>query len=135
MTPFGEMTEEEFDDLIAHEEMTLDEYQDKATQFAVYGGGLLYATIGLASEAGEVAGKVKRLLRDDDIDFTADDVTEEIDYEQARAIASECGDTLWYLASVANEIGYSLEEIAEMNIAKLTDRKYRNTIHGSGDTR
>ena len=54
MTPFGEMTEEDFDDLIAHEEMTLDEYQDKATQFAVYGGGLLYATIGLASEAGEV---------------------------------------------------------------------------------
>jgi len=135
MTPFGEMTEEDFDDMMGHDELTLDGYQEKATEFAIYHGSLLYPTLGLAGEAGEVSEKVKKLFRDDEVNFMADNLTDEIEYEKARAIALECGDVLWYLANIANDLGYSLEEIADMNIAKLTDRKYRNTIHGSGDTR
>lgn len=107
--------------------MRFAEYQDQIAQFVRYGvGDYVYTTLGLAGEAGEVANKVKKILRDSD---------GALDDDSKRRIADELGDTLWYLTRTAVELGYSLEEIAAMNIQKLTDRNARGTIQGSGDIR
>jgi NTP pyrophosphatase (non-canonical NTP hydrolase) len=113
--------------------LSFDEYQVHSTSTAVYpevGTGstlaVVYAALGLANEAGEAAGKVKKMLRDN-----GGVMTEEI----AKTIASEIGDTLWYAAALASEVDWSLERIAELNLAKLADRKDRGVIAGSGDDR
>ena len=124
-----------FDDLIGHDEMTLDQYQDKVSDFCFYKGSLLYPTLGLTGEAGEVAEKVKKLYRDDEINFMREDMLEELTHSQSKDLALELGDVLFYVAAIANDIGYSLEEVADMNIDKLTDRRRRNTLSGSGDHR
>lgn len=100
-----------------------DAYQDFTDSTAVYPArlGLEYTALGLASEAGEFAGKVKKAIRDNTYD--------------TDAMASELGDVLWYLARAAAEIDYHLSTIAEMNVEKLKSRKERNVISGSGDTR
>lgn len=101
----------------------LNDYQKKAVSFAVYPAThkILYPTLGLCGEAGEVAEKVKKQIRDGVFS----------NYE----LAKELGDVLWYLSNTANDIGYSLKEIANLNIDKLTSRKNRNVIKGSGDNR
>lgn len=112
----------------------LNEYQEIASDFAVYpeaGTGmpvaLAYAALGL-SEAGEVQGKVKKILRGDYRDLDG--------HEGVRHdIALELGDLLWYVAQVASEIGYGLGEIALMNLNKLEDRANRGVIRGDGDNR
>ena len=124
-----------YEEMIGHDEMTLDEYQDKASSFIFYKGSLLYPALGLTGEAGEVAEKVKKLYRDDEVNFMRDDMTEELTAEQARSLALELGDVMFYIAAIAGDIGYSLEEIADMNIAKLEDRQHRNMLSGSGDNR
>lgn len=121
--------------MTGHDELTLDSYQDKATNFAIYKGSLLYPTLGLAGEAGEVSEKVKKLYRDDEFNFMQEDLTDELEPEQARDLALELGDVLWYVANIANDIGYSLEEIADMNIDKLSSRMSRGALKGSGDHR
>lgn len=125
--------DEEF--MEGHDEMTLDEYQSQATDFAFYNMTLMYPVLGLNGEAGEVAEKLKKLIRDNDLDFTQDDITEQMDHREKQALAYEMGDVLWYLANAANDIGYSLEEIAYMNLDKLDDRSRRNNLRGSGDWR
>jgi NTP pyrophosphatase (non-canonical NTP hydrolase) len=109
--------------------MTFKEYQEKAVETAIYAAGntIIYPTLGLANEAGEVLGKVKKVLRDKDGDFSQE--------ETRLAIAAEIGDVLWYMAALARDLNVSLESIAEQNIAKLLDRKARNVIQGSGDNR
>jgi NTP pyrophosphatase (non-canonical NTP hydrolase) len=128
---------EHFDELIEcfDDEMTLDEYQDQATQFAFYKGSVIYPTLGLAGEAGEVAEKIKKLMRDDNLDFTNEDLEEYLTDEQVHDIALELSDVLWYLANLANDIGYSLEDIADINLHKLHSRKVRGKLKGSGDNR
>jgi len=105
--------------------MTLDEYQQAAMATAVYPrnpqSALLYTALGLASEAGEYAGKVKKLLRD-------------AEFSREGALA-ELGDCLWYIAACAEANGMTLSEVAEANIAKLSDRKARDVLRGSGDYR
>lgn len=119
-------------DELFHEEFkpktTLNEYQDMAIETAIYGAGhkIVYPALGLAGEAGEVANKVKKVLRDKDGVFTE---------EAKREIAFEIGDALWYCAALARDLGYTLEEIARSNIEKLNSRKDRNVISGSGDNR
>ncbi len=107
--------------------MKLNEYQEAARKTANYriDDIIIYPALGLASEAGEVAGKVKKVLRDFNGNFNS----------QKHKIADELGDVLWYVAVLAEDIGYTLEEIAQMNIDKLASRQERNQIHGSGDER
>ena len=112
--------------------MTFDEYQEATAATAIYpevGTGsqiaLAYVALGL-SEAGEIQGKVKKMIRDDGGILTD---------EKRDAIRAEIGDTLWYLARVAEEIGTTLAVAARENIVKLADRQARNVISGSGDLR
>lgn len=111
--------------------MKFNTYQAGAKETAIYPGngevlGLTYAALGLAGEAGEVAGKVKKILRDDNGTLTP---------EKRAAIADEVADVLWYIAALADELGVSMEEMAIMNLAKLNSRKERGVLGGSGDTR
>lgn len=108
--------------------MQLNEYQEFISQFARYPyagtgevGELTYVALGLNGEAGEFAEKVKKLIRDGV--FVKEDA------------AKELGDVLWYTARAAEALGYSLEDIAQMNIDKLSSRKARNVLQGSGDNR
>jgi len=103
--------------------VTFDEFQEAAGRTAIYPRslGLVYTALGLASEAGEVAGKVKKSIRD-----TA---------PVREAVADELGDVLWYAAMLAKELDLSLSEIAERNVRKLSDRAQRGALQGSGDRR
>jgi NTP pyrophosphatase (non-canonical NTP hydrolase) len=108
--------------------MTFRDYQEKAVETAVYGNGdkIIYPALGLANEAGEVLGKIKKVLRDNEGRFTTD---------RCVAIGDEIGDVLWYIAALAKDLDLSLEDIAKNNIEKLLDRRARNVIQGSGDNR
>ena len=108
--------------------MELNEYQQKALETAAYPRDMkiIYPTLGLTGEAGEVADKVKKVIRDNKESFDADKRLE---------IAKEIGDALWYVAVLSDDIGYPLEEIAQMNYEKLASRKARGMIGGSGDNR
>jgi NTP pyrophosphatase (non-canonical NTP hydrolase) len=103
--------------------MNFKDYQKKAVSFAVYPAThkVLYPTLGLCGEAGEVAEKVKKQVRDGVFN--------------RHEVAKELGDVLWYLANICNDIGYNLDEIADLNIDKLSSRKKRDVIQGSGDNR
>lgn len=109
--------------------MTFKDYQDKAVKTAIYGTGstIIYPALGLANEAGEVLGKIKKVLRDKDGKFD--------NLETRIAIADEIGDVLWYIAALSRDIEIPLETIAQRNIEKLLDRQARNVIQGSGDNR
>jgi NTP pyrophosphatase (non-canonical NTP hydrolase) len=112
--------------------MTFDDYALKARATAAYPANatLLYPVLKLAGEAGEVAEKLGKLMRDEGwapgSALTAD---------QRDALALELGDVLWYVAAVAHDLGLPLQEIAGRNLAKLADRQRRGVIAGSGDTR
>lgn len=109
--------------------MTFEEYQKESRKTAVYpnvGENFVYPTLGLVGEAGEVAEKIKKILRDD-----GGIVSE----EKRKEIAKELGDVLWYLAQISSELKLSLEEIAALNIEKLKSRAERGMLHGSGDNR
>lgn len=88
--------------------------------------GFLEKAFGLCGEAGEVAEKIKKVIRDEGSKINA---------ERRLEIAKELGDVFWYVSVMAYYLDFSLEEIAEMNIKKLSDRKKRNKISGSGDNR
>ncbi len=108
---------------------TFEEYQKKTQKTALYpsvGNNFIYPTLGLVGEAGEVAEKIKKVLRDDG---------GEILPEKREEIKKELGDVLWYLSQIATELNLSLEEIAELNILKTTSRAGRGKIKGSGDNR
>jgi NTP pyrophosphatase (non-canonical NTP hydrolase) len=104
--------------------MKLNTYQGLALETAVYPKDVkvIYPLLGLAGEAGEVADKYKKVLRGD----------KELD---ADALAGEVGDVLWYVAVLAFDLGYTLEEIAQKNVVKLASRQERGVIKGDGDTR
>ena len=109
--------------------MDFNEYQTKSrltAQFPSIGHSVIYPTLGLVNEAGEVAGKIKKVFRDKD---------GEINEETKSALKAELGDVLWYLAQVATELDLTLDEIAEYNIEKLMDRLERGKIKGDGDNR
>lgn len=109
--------------------MDLNQYQKAALETAVYpdrGSNFVYPALGLAGEAGEVADKLKKVIRDDNGILTN---------SVCDAVAKELGDVLWYVAVLANELDYDLGDIAVMNINKLNSRKERGVLTGSGDNR
>ena len=117
------------DKLHMEEIITADYYESQSGQTAIFPKekALEYLALGLTSEAGEVAGKVKKLIRD------GEDVE---GFEMKKiAIASEIGDVLWYCALMSKEVGIPLPIIMEMNLEKLHSRMERGTLKGSGDNR
>jgi len=109
--------------------MELNEYQRKALETAIYpnrGKNVNYALISLFGECGELANKIKKIIRDDKSVITD---------EKRDEIKDELGDILWYLAALVYEFGFDLEDIAERNLFKLKDRRKRNVVKGSGDKR
>jgi NTP pyrophosphatase (non-canonical NTP hydrolase) len=107
---------------------TLNEYQLVAKQTSMYPATskIVYPALGLCGEAGEVAEKIKKILRDKNGLFVKEDKAD---------IAKELGDVLWYVATLANDLGYTLEEVATINTHKLLSRKERGVLGGSGDNR
>jgi len=108
----------------------INNYQRNALATAVYPesgqvGGLVYTALGLVGESGEIANKVKKILRGD----------KELTFETKEAIASELGDVLWYVAAAADELGYFLSDIAQINLDKLSHRAENGKIKGDGDER
>lgn len=109
--------------------MTFEEYQQQSRQTAVYptiGASFIYPALGLADEAGEVAGKIKKLFRDDNGVLTE---------ERRAGIANELGDVLWYIAQLCTELNLKMDDVASTNIQRLLSRKERGTLHGDGDNR
>ncbi len=112
-----------------NKDMKLQEYQEKAAEFAIYPKthAITYPALGLAGEAGEVANKVKKFIRDG-----ADRESFEV---KKLEIAAEIGDVLWYCAALANDLGFELSALAAANLSKLQGRKDRGKISGDGDNR
>lgn len=106
--------------------MTINEYQEAAHTFAKYGENKLYPVLGLAEEAGEVAGKFAKCIRDDGGAMSA---------ERKDAVVKELGDVCWMIAEICTNLNITLADVMMLNIEKLTDRKARNVINGSGDNR
>jgi NTP pyrophosphatase (non-canonical NTP hydrolase) len=104
-------------------DMTLSSYQKAAAGTAIYPvqHTIIYPALGLAGEAGEVANKVKKIIRDGKMDKSA--------------IASEVGDCLWYIAALCRDLDIDMGEVAKNNLDKLYNRKQNGTLRGSGDKR
>lgn len=113
--------------------LKLSEYQSVTGTTAIYPEAgtrsllaLAYTALGASNEAGEVAGKIKKVIRDG---YGDDPESKKL------AILDEVGDTLWYLAQVCSELGLNIEDAASRNVAKLSSRASRGVLGGSGDTR
>lgn len=109
--------------------MNFEEYQKKSRVTAKYpnaGNNFIYPTLGLAGESGEVAEKIKKVIRDKG---------GVVDEETKEMIKKELGDVLWYVSQIASELGLSLDNVAEHNIEKLYSRMERGKLNGSGDNR
>jgi NTP pyrophosphatase (non-canonical NTP hydrolase) len=136
--------------------MDFNEYQKKARETAIYpdkGSNLIYPALKLAGEAGEVAEKIGKLMRDRGykpgaapwtltpyyepcpITFTEGDLPSQVVIEIEEDLIKELGDVLWYIAALASEMNLSLGWIARKNLEKLADRAKRNVLGGSGDNR
>jgi NTP pyrophosphatase (non-canonical NTP hydrolase) len=108
--------------------LDFDTYQERIADFAVYPekdtgnkGEFAYLALGLTGEAGEVAEKIKKYIRDDFLD--------------GELVAKELGDVLWYLTRLADALRFNLHDVAAWNIEKLQDRQERGKLQGSGDER
>ena len=109
--------------------MDFKEYQKKSRKTAIYpqrDNNFIYPTLGLVGESGEVAEKVKKIIRDENGVITK---------SKKEELKKELGDVLWYIAQIATELNLSLEEIAKSNIKKLYSRKKRGVLQGNGDNR
>lgn len=108
--------------------MEFKTYQDGAKTTAVYpeSARLIYPTLGLCGEAGEVSEKIKKIIRDGNGEVTEDKRTE---------ILKEIGDVLWYIAALCSDLDADMGEVAQANLDKLFSRKERGVIHGNGDNR
>ncbi|HIP49886.1 MAG TPA: hypothetical protein EYG99_00365 [Candidatus Pacebacteria bacterium] len=109
--------------------MKFSEYQEKSRVTALYpdkDNNFIYPTLGLVGESGEIAEKIKKVIRDDDGKMTDEKKTE---------IGKELGDVLWYISQLATELGVDLDDVAQGNIDKLYSRMDRGVLQGSGDNR
>lgn len=109
--------------------MTFLEYQKNSRRTALYpnvNNNYIYPTLGLSGEAGEVAEKIKKIIRDKD---------GSVGKEDREELEKELGDVLWYISQIATELKINLEDIAANNLEKLLSRLERNKIGGNGDNR
>jgi len=108
--------------------MEMNEYQSLARATAIYPSEytIIYPTLGLAGEVGEVCGKIKKMLRDDG---------GVLSYERLQALLDELGDVLWYVAAIVGDLGCDLDTIAQRNVEKLESRRQRDKLRGDGDKR
>lgn len=108
--------------------LSFNKYQQIAKTTAVYSKkwAVLYPALGLPNEAGEVAGKLKKVFRDNDGNLTR---------KMKADISKELGDVLWYVAALCTDLGLNLNDVAQENLDKLLDRQARGKLHGSGDNR
>ena len=111
--------------------LTFNAYQERAARTAIYPGqrtvtGLTYVSLGLVGESGEIANKVKKIIRDDEGVLTL---------ERRQDLLSECSDVMWYLAQLITELDATMSDVAEHNLRKLSSRQERGTLGGSGDKR
>jgi NTP pyrophosphatase (non-canonical NTP hydrolase) len=120
--------------------MNLKTYQEMAHEFAQYGMNAMYPALGLAEEAGEVAGKIAKYIRKHNGQMppchdTVKLATGDDEVQFHKDLSKELGDVCWMVAELCTVYGLDLEEVMEENIAKLNDRKARGVIVGSGDNR
>ena len=107
-------------------------YQEQSSNTAIYpedirlDSGLIYVALGLTNEAGEIAGVIKKMIRD-----SGGEMTPEI----KQKLAAEAGDLLWYLARLCTEVELRMEDVAQANLVNLADRQGRGVLQGSGDDR
>ena len=103
--------------------LEMDKYQQQAATTAIYDQkhAVIYPALGLAAEAGEVANKVKKIMRDGELD--------------REGIADEIGDCLWYIAALCRDLNIDMETVAYDNLEKLHGRQKRGTLRGNGDKR
>ena len=108
--------------------MDFNTYQQQAATTAVYpeSAKYIYPTLGLCGEAGEVAEKIKKVIRDNGGVFTE---------EKKKEIIKEVGDVLWYIAALLSDLGVTMDEAAVGNLEKLFSRKERGVLNGNGDNR
>jgi NTP pyrophosphatase (non-canonical NTP hydrolase) len=108
--------------------MNFNKYQEESskTRKVKYEPGYIYTALGLAGEAGEVAEKVKKIIRDNAVVLSE---------ERREDLKKELGDVLWYIAQLSQDLGFDLEDIAKSNLNKLKSRMERNQIQGDGDNR
>jgi len=109
--------------------MYFNEYQELALKTAIYpniGSNIIYPTLGLAGEAGEVSELIKKMIRDENGHMSP---------ERKEKLKKELGDVLWYISITAYEAGLCLDDIAVTNVEKLSSRKDRGALTGSGDER
>ncbi|HMH30970.1 MAG TPA: nucleoside triphosphate pyrophosphohydrolase family protein [Methylomirabilota bacterium] len=110
--------------------MTFEEYQKQALTTVISSSDefkdLLHWVLGINGEAGEVAEKVKKIIRDKG---------GKVSDEDKKELAKELGDVLWYLAVFAHDLGVPFEDVAQQNLDKLQSRKARGVLGGAGDNR
>jgi NTP pyrophosphatase (non-canonical NTP hydrolase) len=119
---------EESQELVNLDMDSLQGYQEFVRSTKAYSSeyNLVYPILGLANEAGEVAGKLKKIMRDED---------GQLSQESFHALVAELGDVLWYVTAVADDLGITISDIFYENYKKLSSRKARGVIKGSGDNR
>ena len=120
--------------------MELNEYQEKAMSTCLPScNNFAYMSLGLVSEVGELAGKVAKAVRKEEITLFGNDlycgkrITEDGGKELHKGLIGEIGDVLWFVSGICEVLGLSLEDVAEANLAKLAERKKNGTIIGNGD--
>ena len=111
-----------------YKDMNVNVYQDRAVATAIYPEThkITYPALGMAGEAGEVANKVKKIIRDGKKSLPDD---------WQQQLASEIGDVIWYCAALARDLDMSLATIMAANLDKLKTRQEQGTLGGSGDKR
>lgn len=114
---------EYYEQIYADKPMSMNDYQQMAAKTAIYNAehSVIYTALGLAGEAGEVANKVSKILRDGKFD--------------REGVAAELGDVLWYIAALARDLNVDMQDLAMQNLEKLYGRKERGTLGGNGDNR
>lgn len=112
------------------QKLSLSDYQKRCCETAIYpkekGMGLYYCALGLSGEAGEIANKIKKVMRD---------ASGSLAPERREQLSAELGDVLWYIASLCTELGVDMSDVAQRNIDKLNSRLERGVIGGDGDNR